>query len=150
MCNGGAHLHYGLEPDIAVFGKAIGNGFPITAVIGKEEVMKTDAFISSTFWTERIGPTAGIATINKIVKEKVVEHNNRIGFMIRQELKALGIETLMPNTLIQIKLPMDVDEFQAKMLKKGIIARDHIYVSYAHKEEHVKEYIDAVKEVLDL
>ena len=51
-----------------MFGKALGNGYAITAVIGKEEIMQSaqDTFISSTFWTERIGPIAGIATLNEM------------------------------------------------------------------------------------
>ena len=57
---GGLHKKYGVDPDMALFGKAIGNGYAITAVIGKREVMDAtqSTFISSTFWTERIGPTA--------------------------------------------------------------------------------------------
>lgn len=68
LCIGGIHKLYGTHPDIAVFGKALGNGFPITAVIGRKEVMDAAeaSFISSTFWTERIGFAAGIATLKKM------------------------------------------------------------------------------------
>ena len=57
---GGLHKFYKVEPDMAMFGKALGNGYAITAVIGKDEIMSKpkESFISSTFWTERIGPTA--------------------------------------------------------------------------------------------
>ena len=59
---GGLHKKYGVEPDMAMFGKALGNGYGITATIGKREVMEAaqTTFISSTFWTERIGPTAAL------------------------------------------------------------------------------------------
>ena len=59
---GGLHIKYGVQPDLAVFGKAIGNGYALTAVIGKRAVMEhaQSSFISSTFWTERIGFLAGI------------------------------------------------------------------------------------------
>ena len=62
---GGLHKKYGLSPDIATFGKALGNGYAITAVLGKREVMEAAqrTFISSTFWTERIGPTAALQTL---------------------------------------------------------------------------------------
>ena len=62
---GGLHKKYGVEPDMAMFGKALGNGYAITAVVGKESVMQAtqSTFISSTFWTERIGPTAALATL---------------------------------------------------------------------------------------
>ena len=67
---GGLHKIYGVNPDIAWFGKALGNGYAITAIIGKKEVMDIaqDTFISSTFWTERIGPTAAIKTLEEMEK----------------------------------------------------------------------------------
>ena len=70
LCIGGIHKLYGVNPDIAVFGKALGNGFPITAIIGTKEVMDAaeTSFISSTFWTERIGFAAGVATLKKMEK----------------------------------------------------------------------------------
>ena len=63
---GGLHLSTGVEPDMAMFGKALGNGYAVNAVIGKKNVMKSaeDSFISSTFWTERIGYVAGNTTID--------------------------------------------------------------------------------------
>ncbi|MGZ7068533.1 MAG: aminotransferase class III-fold pyridoxal phosphate-dependent enzyme [Methanobacterium sp.] len=68
---GGIHELYNVNPDIVVYGKALSNGYPMAAIIGKHDVMNAsqDSFISSTYWTERIGPTASIATINKM-KEK--------------------------------------------------------------------------------
>ena len=58
---------YDVEPDMAMFGKALGNGYPIAAIIGKSQVMEAaqKSFISSTYWTERVGPAAAIATIKK-------------------------------------------------------------------------------------
>ena len=62
---GGMHKLYNVTPDIAMFGKALGNGYAITSVIGKKEIMNCaqDSFISSTFWTERIGPAAALKTL---------------------------------------------------------------------------------------
>ncbi|MEY3200845.1 MAG: hypothetical protein RIR70_395, partial [Pseudomonadota bacterium] len=62
---GGLHKLYGVEPDMAMFGKALGNGYAITATIGRREVMEAaqSSFISSTFWTERIGPAAALKTL---------------------------------------------------------------------------------------
>ena len=53
----GIHKKYGVSPDIAIFGKALGNGYAITSIIGRSSVMESaqSTFISSTFWTERIG-----------------------------------------------------------------------------------------------
>ena len=62
---GGLHKMYGVEPDMAMFGKALGNGYAITATIGRREIMEAaqSTFISSTFWTERIGPSAALKTL---------------------------------------------------------------------------------------
>ena len=69
---GGIHLKYGVNPDMAMFGKALGNGYAITAVIGKDQIMDAaqKTFISSTFWTERIGPTAALKTLEIMEREK--------------------------------------------------------------------------------
>jgi glutamate-1-semialdehyde 2,1-aminomutase len=73
MNRGGIHLLHGVHPDVAVFGKALGNGFPISAIIGRREVMEhaQESFISSTFWTERIGFVAALATIAKMESQDV-------------------------------------------------------------------------------
>ena len=69
---GGIHKLFGVNPDIAIFGKALGNGYPINANIGKEKIMKSAnlSFISSTFWTERLGPVAALKTIEIMEKNK--------------------------------------------------------------------------------
>ena len=65
---GGLHLKYGVDPDIAIFGKALGNGYPITSIIGMRNIIESvqNTFISSTFWTDRIGPTAALATLKEM------------------------------------------------------------------------------------
>ena len=65
---GGLHLKYVVNPDIAIFGKALGIGYPITCIIGKRDIMESvqNTFISSTFWTDRIGPTAALATLKEM------------------------------------------------------------------------------------
>ena len=85
---GGVHKKYNVIPDLCMFGKALGNGYAITAVIGKEEIMQSaqDTFISSTFWTERIGPTAGIATLNEMERLKSWEIITSTGQTIKKEL----------------------------------------------------------------
>ena len=69
---GGIHLKYGVNPDLMTLGKALGNGYAITAVLGTKEVMEAgqSSFISSTFWTERIGSVAALETLNVMEREK--------------------------------------------------------------------------------
>ena len=86
------HKDIGITPDIAIFGKALGNGYAITAIIGKKEVMENakESFISSTFWTERVGPTAALATINFMEKNKTWKKIKKIGMKIQKNWKSLA------------------------------------------------------------
>ncbi|MFA6969608.1 MAG: aminotransferase class III-fold pyridoxal phosphate-dependent enzyme, partial [Candidatus Paceibacterota bacterium] len=78
---GGAHLTLGVEPDLAIFGKGMSNGYAMAAIIGKHDVMQAvqDTFISSTYWTEAIGPTATLAAIAKMQRLNLPEHLSAIG-----------------------------------------------------------------------
>ncbi len=89
---GGLHKKYGVEPDMAMFGKALGNGYAITATIGRREVMEAaqTTFISSTFWTERIGPTAALATLKVMECIKSWETITKTGLTIRQGWQQLA------------------------------------------------------------
>ncbi len=160
---GGAHLKIGIVPDIAVFAKGMSNGFPMGAIIGKREIMEAaqSTFISSTYWTERVGPTAAIATIKKMLDRNVPAHIDHIGGLIGDGWKRLGekhklnLEILKPNSLVTFifKYPNVLELktlFIQEMLKRGFIAGPSVYVSYAHKEEHVKQYLLAVDEVFGI
>ena len=89
---GGLHKLYNVEPDIAIFAKALGNGYAITATIGRREVMEAaqKSFISSTFWTERIGPTAALKTLEVMEREKSWKTITRTGEHVRQGWKSLA------------------------------------------------------------
>lgn len=154
---GGAHLVYNFEPDIAVFAKGISNGFPMAAIIGKKEVMDATqtSFISSTYWTERIGPAAAIASIKKMLKEKVPEHLARQGKIVQNAWKNVAdkyclkihVEGIYPlgHFNFEYEKPLILKTlFTQLMLEKGFLATNAYYASYAHKEHHVKKYINAV------
>ena len=89
---GGLHMRYKVEPDLAIFGKALGNGYAINAVIGKRTVMNsaTSSFISSTFWTERSGPTAALKTLEIMKKEKSWDYISGKGKKIKDKWKQLA------------------------------------------------------------
>ena len=156
---GGAHLLYGMEPDIAVFAKAISNGFPMGAVIGKKPVMEAaqETFVSSTYWTERIGPTAALATIKKMRDKNVAQHLVATGKKIQEGWKAAAEKNGLPVEISGIyplghfnfiyKEPLVLKTlFTQLMLEKGFLASTAFYASYAHKEEHVNDYLKAVEE----
>ena len=83
---GGIHLKYKVNPDICMFGKALGNGYAITSLIGKGNIMKKskESFISSTFWSERIGYTAGCKTLEVMEKTKSWEYVTKLGKKIKK------------------------------------------------------------------
>ncbi len=158
---GGAHLLYGVNPDIAVFAKAMSNGYPMAAIIGKKNVMQAaqDTFISSTYWTERIGPAAALATIKKMKKVNMPAHIKKIGGMIGKGWKKLAkkheldVTVVGPEALITFSFNYDERGqklrtlFTQEMLSRGFLASASVYVSYAHEENHVKIYLKAVDEV---
>lgn len=160
---GGAHLLYGTEPDIAVFAKAMSNGYPMAAIIGYNEVMDAaqGSFISSTYWTERIGPAAALATIQKHRSCNVSEHLIRIGKSIQAGwLKAADRAGLSINVMgIPPMGHFDFNYhnglairtlFTKIMLGKGFLATNAFYATYAHQDEHVKSYLSAVEETFGL
>ena len=89
--NGGLHLKYKINPDLAMFGKSLGNGFAINAVIGKKDIMNfaKKTFISSTFWTERSGSTAGLKTLEVMNSQKSWEIITKKGKFIKKIGKKL-------------------------------------------------------------
>ena len=95
--SGGAHLAYGVDPDIAVFAKAIANVFPMAAIVGRAPVMDAaqETLFSSTAWTERVGPVAALATLRKHREQNVAKHLMRIGTHIQkgwtEALQATGL-----------------------------------------------------------
>ena len=80
------HLTTGVEPDMAMFGKAIGNGYAINAIIGKKKVMQAaeDSFISSTFWTERVGYIAANTTLDLMKRLKPWENLINMGKLFKE------------------------------------------------------------------
>ncbi len=159
---GGAHLLLDVEPDIAVYAKGMSNGYPMAAILGKRWVMDSaqDSFISSTYWTEKIGPTAAIAAISKMIKCKAQDHMMAIGEKVQKgwvelsnkhglNLKVYGIFPLshfqFPENNLKLKTL-----FTQEMLRRGFLATTAFYASFAHKDEHVTEYLKNVDEVFGL
>ena len=91
-CFGGIHLNYKVNPDIAIFGKALGNGYAVNAIIGKREIMESlnGTFVSSTFWTEKIGTIAALETLKLMKKLKSWEIISKIGRKIKQNWSDLA------------------------------------------------------------
>jgi glutamate-1-semialdehyde aminotransferase len=160
MNTGGAHLLYGTTPDIAVFAKGMSNGYAMAAVIGREEVMQAaqDSFISSTYWTEKIGPVAALATIRKHRELNVPRHLAQVGEMMRDGWRCAaekaGISVNVTGVPALTYFSFDCPNAQAvrtlftqMMLERGYLATNAFYATYAHKPSHMEKYAAAVEEV---
>ena len=160
---GGLHKKYGVEPDIAMFGKALGNGYGITAIIGKRAVMEAaqSTFISSTFWTERIGPTAALASLNVMEKIQSWETITDTGLNIREGWQQLadnyglnvnhwglpalaGFTFQSPNALAYKTL------ITQEMLERGYMASNCVYSCIDHSKEIVSDYFENLNPIFAL
>lgn len=159
---GGLHLKYGVEPDMAVFGKAIGNGYAITAVIGRRPVMEAaqTSFISSTFWTERIGPAAALATLEVMAALESWNLITDIGQQMRQRWQALadyhGVSIKLSGLPALSGFVFESQRNQAyktyitqEMLKKGWLANQLFYACIDHTPELMDLYFDALDSLFE-
>jgi glutamate-1-semialdehyde aminotransferase len=152
---GGLHLTQNVEPDIAMFGKALGNGYAINAVLGKKNIMMKaeGSFISSTFWTERIGFSAAIKTLELIKQEKTWEHLIRFGSYINNkwislakkhelEIEINGIESITSFIFKHKNHLIYKTYITQEMMKKGYLASNLIYLSKCHNKDLIDKYIE--------
>ena len=159
---GGLHLDLGVEPDIATFGKTLGNGYAITAVIGRGEVMQAaqQTFISSTFWTERIGPTAALAAIEEMEASGAPDHIHQIGESVQSTWLELagsaglamtvgGLPALASFSLHE-RDPLTIKTYvTSRMLDQGYLAGPNLYASIAHTPVILEGYFTALTPVFD-
>jgi len=157
---GGAHLKFNVAPDMAVFAKALGNGHPIAAVIGTTEAMEGahGSFISSTYWTESVGPTAALATLDKLERNNVSSHAAEIGASVQQLWKnassAHGLPVVVDDAypvLAHFKFDHELGNelrtlYTQLMLKGGFLSGTAIYPTFAHTHEVVAKFANAVDE----
>ena len=152
----------GITPDMAVFSKALGNGYPISAIIGKSEVMEAaqKTFISSTNWTESVGPAAALAMIKKHRKVDAGKHLVAIGEKVQQGLSALaknrglglGMSGIPPLThfSFQMENGHEIKAFFVQlMMAQGFLASNLFYSMYAHSMENVEDYLHAADLAFD-
>ena len=159
---GGIFNKYKIYPDLAVFGKALGNGFPITAVIGRDKVMSSvkKTFISSTFWTERSGPTAALATLKEMKRVKSWLQISKMGNYIKKEWSKIGKKF---DLNLQISGVASIPQFYIpsnnflkyrtfitqEFLKKKILASNIIYISTAHDKKGIDLYLKNLDKIFE-
>jgi len=157
---GGLHLYYNVEPDIVLFGKALGNGYAINAILGTEPVMQyaNSTFISSTFWTERIGYAAALETLNVMNKIKSWKIITQMGRKIKRNWKILsdkynlnliieGLDALPRFDFPGIQNLYLKTYITQEFLKKNILASNTIYLCVEHDNKIIKNYFEVLEEI---
>jgi glutamate-1-semialdehyde 2,1-aminomutase len=160
---GGLHKKYGVEPDMAIFGKALGNGYAITATIGRRAVMEAaqSSFISSTFWTERIGPTAALKTLAVMERERSWEVITEIGSKVMRgwqelasahglQIETSGIPALAGFSFVSPHALAYKTLLTQMMLRRGFLASTLFYACIAHTPVRLDQYFDALDPVFKL
>ncbi len=160
---GGLHKKYEVFPDMMMLGKTLGNGYAITAILGTEETMKfaEDTFISSTFWTERIGPTAALKSLEIMEREKswikitnigieIVDRWEKLGKNYNLPIKISGLPSLASFTIKSKNWIKYKTLISQEMLKNGFLASNLIYSCIDHKRYVLDEYFDRLKSIFSI
>ena len=160
---GGSHKILGVDPDIAVFAKGMGNGYPLSAIIGRKKFMAAaqETFISSTFWTERIGLCGTLAAIKYFQEHNVEIHLEKVGKRVQKIWKNAADTCKLPIEIGGI-LPLShfgfIDSkplvvktyFIQLMLERGFLSSTALYASLAHTDDILDKYEVAVLEAFSL
>ena len=160
---GGIHLKYKVTPDIAIFGKALGNGYAINAIIGKRSVMEAanTTFISSTFWTERIGSVAAIETLRIMKSLNSWKIISNVGRDIKQKWNKIskenkliidikGLDALPKFTFNSSKNNLYKTFITQEMLKKNILASNVVYTCVSHKRNVLDKYYNVMNNIFKI
>jgi glutamate-1-semialdehyde 2,1-aminomutase len=160
---GGLHKQFGVEPDMALFGKTLGNGYAICAVIGKREIMEAaqTSFISSTFWTERIGPSAALKTLEVMERERSWERITATGKDIaarwlvlaarhKLKIKPNGLPALTGYAFDSANALAYKTLVTQEMLAKGFLASTAVFTCIEHTPAIVDSYFEALDPVYAL
>lgn len=163
---GGAQELFRVTPDLATFGKAMGNGMPISAVVGKAEYMSQleEIFFSSTFGGETLSLSAGIAVIEKMRRESVIETiweiGEKLGEAVQGKISTYGLDSVIslvglpPWRILQFADHSTADKdviktfFTKEMLKNGVLINASHNVCYAHTAEDMAFVVNAYDKTL--
>ena len=160
---GGLHKDFAVEPDMAMFGKALGNGYAVSAVIGRREIMQAaqTSFISSTFWTERIGSVAAVETLSVMEEIRSWERITELGLIIRNNLRELAESHDLELTVFGLPALTNFGFnsphalkyktlMTQEMLKVGFLASTVIFPCTEHNEEIIEKYFQHLDPVFGL
>lgn len=165
---GGAQAYYGVTPDLASFGKGMANGMPLSAIVGKAEIMRLmeDIFYSGTFGGEALSLAASIATVDKMVRVNAIDHMHKTGQKLADEVTALikqyqlehvfQLIGIAPWKIMAIHATDTVADniiqtrFLTEMFRHGILTGGTHNICYAHNDEDIAKTIYAYDQTLAL
>ena len=159
---GGIHLDFKVNPDIVIYGKSFGNGYPISAIVGKKKIMDVsqDTFISSTMWTDKIGFVAANKTLEILKKDKINKKLVKIGKEVRNSWLNISKESNVPIDVFgQYSMPGFVFKknhrllstfFTQEMLKRGYLANTTITICDSYNSKIIKNYLINFRKVFQI
>ena len=157
---GGAQEYFGVTPDMATFGKAVGNGYPIAVIAGRREVMRAveTSFISSSYWSETASMAAAIAIQQIIREDDVIGHIWKMGERFQEGIRKLCKDTGVPFTVsglppvfplgLQVENPAPYRTLiTQEMARRGVHLPGQVYIMAVHTPEDIDIVLDTLKEV---
>lgn len=165
---GGAQEYFGVTPHLSCFGKAMGNGMPISAIVGRNDIMKEmeEIFFSGTFGGETLSLAASLATIQKMEQQSVINHLWSYGDSLGQKVNDLivrhGLGDVLklcgysPWKLFQFMDHPNATSFEIKtfylqeMLIRGVLMSSSFNISFAHSTLDAHKIIQALDETFVL
>ena len=162
VCLGGVYKKFKVVPDLLIYGKSIGNGYPINVVVGKDKVMKSEknTFISSTFWSDRIGPVAALATLKVMKQKNFFKSLVRNGKYIKKKwkeiakknnlkIKVYGLDTLPRYEILSKNWKSYRYFITEEFLKENILATSLIYLSNMHTINQINHYLKITNKIFE-
>lgn len=157
---GGLYKKYGVNPDMTIYSKTMANGYALSAVVGRKDIMEAaqGSWISSTFWTERIGPTAALAALAEMERTKSWEKITAIGLDNKKRWQALadkyglkinqwGIPALAGYTFDSPNALAYKTYITQEMLKQGYLAGNSLYPCLAHTPDILDDYFEKLDKI---
>jgi glutamate-1-semialdehyde aminotransferase len=164
---GGAQKEFGVTPDVAVFGKAMANGYPISAVVGRADIIdvyKEKAFLSSTFFPNSIEQVAALKTIELLERDRMLDHIRQVGTTLGRKVSRYVVESGVPCDLSGVPWMPFITfrnddkkvykrarlEFYTQLIRRGVFLQPfhHGYVAYRHTDQQMDAVAEAIGEVL--
>ncbi|MFA6129448.1 MAG: aminotransferase class III-fold pyridoxal phosphate-dependent enzyme [Candidatus Omnitrophota bacterium] len=161
---GGAQAYFNVTPDLSCFGKAIANGFPLAAVVGRKKIMNTleKAFVSSTFGGEAVSIKAALATLDEIEKKDVCGYILKKGEELKRSFNNIAKELNLDVEMVGLPhktacIFRDREGKPSQLLKslflqevmaQGVIIGNGQFISYSHTQADLEKTVSACRNAL--